>query len=118
MSVIRSEQIDTRALLDGDPGDANFTDAEIRLDERARVLAYWPPELIEPIRQGIVEAPPWRLLLDPTAWADVSREDVADYVYDFLERGRWPSIDGIRRRFGRVSNHRGPDENPAQDALL
>ena len=115
---MRSEKVDTRALLGGRPGDANLTNPAVRMAERTKVLDYWPDELIAQIRDGIVVAPPWRLLLDPTSWGDVPAEDVHRYVRTSLNAGRWPSIDGLRRRFGRVSNHRGPDENKLQESFL
>jgi hypothetical protein len=118
MSAIRSEKVDTRALLNGEPGDANFTHPRVRLAEREKVLAYWPDKIIRPIKQGFVTAPPWRLLLDPLAWHDVEPAQVHEYVYRQTLKGTWPSLDGLRRRFGRVSNHRGPDENPEQESLL
>lgn len=115
---MKHEKVDTRALLNGEPGDANYTNPKVRLAERARVLDYWPNDLIAAVRDGFVEAPPWRLLLDPTAWNDVDPREVHEFVRYSWERGRWPSIDGLRRRFGRVSNHRGPDEVPEQVSLL
>jgi hypothetical protein len=116
---MKSEQIDTRAVLAGSLGDANRTDPNVRLAERARVLAYWPDDLIVEIVNGIVVAPPWRLLFQPTEWSDVPVDQVVAVVRDSLAtNGRWPSIDGLRRRFGRVSNHRRGDEVEAQVSLL
>lgn len=118
MSVVRSEKIDTRSVLNGDLGDANFTNPRVRQAERARVLAYWPDDLIVPVRDGYLVAPPWRLYVDPTAWKDVIPAQVHAYVRDRLRAtGSWPSLDNLRRRFGRVSNHRRPDEMPNQIPL-
>lgn len=115
---MRSERIDTKALLNGHPGTANLTNPKVRLDERAKVLAYWPDDVIVPIRDGWRVAPPWRLLLDPTAWHDVAPETVHDYVRGWLLFGKWPSIDTLHRAFGRVTNHRAGDEVEAQGSLL
>lgn len=117
--AIRSERINTQAVLRGYAGIANGTDPKVRLEERERVLAYWPEDLIRPITVGNVGAPPWRLLLDPTAWEDVSAQDVAEFVRTNLQlKKAWPSLDGLRRRFGRVSNHRSPGEVEGQESLL
>lgn len=115
---MKHERIDTRGLLNGEAGDANYMDPRLRLAERKEVLDYWPEELTRRIRDGFLEPPPWRLLLDPTGWKDVQREDVYAFVYETLGRGKWPSIDTLHRRFGRVTNHRGPDEVEAQESLL
>ena len=115
---MRSERVDTRALLNGDPGTANLTNPRQRLEERAKVLAYWPDDVIVPVRDGYRTPPPWRLLLDPTAWHDVPATTVHDYVRGWLLFGKWPSIDTLHRAFGRVTNHRAGDENPTQEALL
>lgn len=115
---MKHEKVDTRALLNGEAGDANYTDPKVRLAERAKVLDYWPEGLTQQIRRGFLEPPPWRLLLDPTGWGDVPRERVHAYVRGALEYGRWPSIDGLHRAFGRVTNHRGADEVEAQESLL
>lgn len=115
---MRSEKIDTRTVLNGDMGTANLTNPGIRSYERERILAYWPEKILRPIAQGYVSAPPWRLLLDPTQWQDVEPEKVHDYVYRASLRGTWPSLDGLRRKFGRVSNHRSGGEVPGQEAML
>lgn len=110
--------MDTRAVLNGRLGDANFTDPDLRREERARIIGYWPQDLLDPIREGRVLAPPWRLLLDPISWKDVPPGKVHEFVRSWLGAGRWPSLDGTRKKFGRVSNHRGADEVPGQDSLL
>lgn len=115
---MRSEKVDTRALLNGEPGDANFTHPAVRLAEREKVLAYWPEKIIRPIQQGYINPPAWRLLLDPTAWHDVPPEQVHAYVWSMTLQGKWPQLDSLRKRFGRVSNHRGGDEVPEQESLL
>lgn len=116
---MRSERVNTQAVLRGYPGTANWTNPKIRMEEKERIEAYWPEDLIRPVRTGDVAAPPWRLLLDPTAWSDVPPEEVANYVRVTLRtRKAWPTLDGLRRQFGRVSNHRSPGEVPAQGSLL
>lgn len=116
---MRSEKIDTAAVLRGRPGDANFTNPKLRMEERKRILAYWPTELIVQIQSGIVSPPPWRLLLDPVSWHDVDQNEVHQWVMESLyRRGHWPSLDATRRRFGRVSNHRSGGEVPGQESLI
>jgi hypothetical protein len=116
---VRSEKINTQACLRGYPGTANWTNPAVRMQERDRIIAYWPEELLKPVISGTIAAPPWRMLLDPTAWKDIDPVDVHDHVRTYLRlHGRWPSLDWLRRRYGRVSNHRGPDEVPAQGSLL
>lgn len=114
----RSERVNTQAVLRGYAGTANWTDPKRRMEERDRVLAYWPEDLIRPITTGDVKAPPWRLLLDPTAWSDVPPERVAEYVRVCLRTKKaWPSLDGLRRNFGRISNHRSAGEVEGQESL-
>lgn len=116
---VRSEQVDVRELLAGRAGDANGTDPSVRLAERERVIAYWPDDLIVAVVDRTIEPPPWRLLLQPIGWEDVPPDQVVAVVRDSLAtNGRWPSIDGLRRRFNRVTNHRGPDEVEGQESLL
>lgn len=88
------------------------------MEERAKVLDYWPDKIIRPIRDGFIKPPPWRLLLDPMSWHDVNPHEVHEYVYRQTLQGRWPSLDGFRRKFGRISNHRDATENPLQGSLL
>lgn len=115
----RAEKVNTQAVLRGYAGIANGTDPKIRMEERDRVLAYWPDDLIRPVTTGDIGAPPWRLLLDPTAWEDVPPEKVAEFVRTSLQTKKaWPSLDGLRRAFGRVSNHRSPGEVVGQESLL
>ena len=115
---VRSERVETAALLRGEPGLANGTPPEVRLAERERVREFWPDDLLGPVEGEAIVAPPWRLLLDPTGW-EGERDDVVSFVRWYLAfHGRWPSLDGLRRKFGRVSNHRGPDEVPEQGSLL
>lgn len=113
---MRSEQVDTRAWLEGDLGRANGTDPAVRARDRRAVLDYWPEDLIERAKK---DNPPYRLLVDPTHFSDVEPGDVHEFVRWMLENARqWPSIDGLRRRFGRVSNHRAPGEAEGQGSLL
>jgi len=114
----RSEKIDTRAVLNGDLGRANGTDQDVRRAEAYRVWAYWPSEMLAKIRDGFLVAPEWRMLTEATAFSDVDPERVHDFVRDQVRlRGRWPTIDEVRRRFGRVTNHRGPDEIDEQTSM-
>lgn len=116
---MRSERINTAAVLRGYPGTANWTNPAVRMQERDRVKEYWPTDLIRPVEIGDVKAPSWRMLLDPTAWKEPAPEEIHDYVRSYLaEYGKWPSLDGLRRRAGRVSNHRSPGEVEAQGSLL
>lgn len=111
----RSEKVDARAvLIDGDLGEANGTDRAVRERERRRIEAYWP----EPLwRRMAGEGAPWRLLLDATRWPD-RRDEVVAWVEGYREeRGRWPSVDLLHRKLGRVSNHRGADEVEGQVSL-
>lgn len=113
---MRSQKVDTfSVILCGDLGCANGTRRSARERERARVLRFWPDDLL---RRMAEEHAPWRLLVDPTYWPD-ERDRVIEYVAGFRsDRGRWPTVDDARRMFGRVSNHRGSDENPCQPNLF
>jgi hypothetical protein len=117
--TVKSEKISTQAVLRGYMGIANGTDPNRRRAERDRVLAYWPDDLLRPVTIGVVNAPAWRMLLDPTEWRDVDPTTIHGYVRTYLSlHGKWPSLDTLRRLAGRVSNHRGPDEIPGQESLL
>lgn len=115
----RSEKVNVQALLRGYPGTANGTNPARRLAELKRVQEYWPKYVLRPITMGGIAAPPWRVLLDPTGWHDVPAEEVAQYVRSYVElHGRWPSLDTLRRKYGRVSNHRSGGEVVGQESLL
>ncbi len=113
---MRSERVDTAAVLRGERDDANGTDFRRRERERARIVDYYPPDLVERARRT---NPPWRLLLDPTSWKDVDPDRVAGYFRNFFDvHARWPKLDDVRRKFNRVSNHRAPGEAEGQEVLL
>ena len=112
----RDEKVDTRRILsEADLGEANGTPRVRRLAELRRVIEYWPPDLRAEAASGEV---PWRTLVDPTRWPDVDREEVFAFVRSYADdRGRWPLIDTLHRKFGRVSNHRLPGETEGQGVL-
>lgn len=113
---MRSEKVDTRQILAGYLGHANGTHPGVRAKELAAVTEYWPDHLLRDASEKNV---PWRALVDPTVFHDVKPDEVHGFVAMFSKTyGRWPSIDGIRRRFGRVSNHRAPGEVEGQGSLL
>jgi hypothetical protein len=112
---IRFEKVDTAAVLRGDLGDANLTDPAERRRQRERVLAYWPEDVIALAKKY---PPPWHLLLDPAEFDDVPPAEVHFFYRSFFaERRRWPALDDVRRKFGRVSHHRAPGEVEGQESL-
>jgi hypothetical protein len=116
-TAIRSEKVDARrVLLGGELGYENGTDPAIRRRERERVVEYWPEGLrTRMVKEGV----PWRLLVDPTGFRDVDPAEVHAFVSGYrAHRRAWPSIDLVRRRFGRVSNHRAGGEVEGQGSLL
>lgn len=90
-----------------------------RLRQALDIMRAWPEDTLELAKRYGAD---WHALREPARWwrmRKVERNEVVAFVHQFVARkGRWPTTDELRRRFGYAAGHKGPGEAPGQEGLL